>query len=271
VAWFGALEKESEAAENVGKRIDAGLNCRRHIAVGYVCATPSQARKVGAPVELYNNLADAYQSKTCAPEAQASGWRHHPAKLLGPSQGLDCAYDSNKTPDPRPGRSGFGRTLPRFDAPFFDPLRDPTSTQAGLGSCWACPKFTFRSTTPVQDDHACTRGDERDPQLRAMCAAFTTFVELGVKPLQCLERVISTVVSDEGSDDLRNRLCTVAGAIAFDMAVDAAIGRVDPKSSLKKLAEAIANTRTVLKKPALLVKLNDEVREVEACKGLFTE
>ena len=271
VEWFGSLPQGS-TADDAGKGIDAALDCHRHMAIGFVCATPSQAKKVGAPVELYNNLADAYASRTCAPEVQAPEWRHHPAKLLGPSRGPDCThYDSNRTADPRGGKARAGWDATPFDPPFFDPLPDPTRAGGGIGSCWACPQFTYRSTTSVDGAHACTRGDERDPQLRALCASFTTFVDRGVKPLQCLERVIGALVAGPGADELRNRLCKVGGALAFDIAVDAAIGRVDPQSNVKKLAEAIATTRTVLKGPALLVKLNEEVREVEACKGLFTQ
>jgi hypothetical protein len=267
-AWFGPIARATQAAGNAGKALETGQSCSRYLAIGFICAAPSQAKKVGAPVEIYNNLADAYESKTCAPETQASGWPLRPAKLLGPSRGLDCPYDSNTTSDPRGGRwLALGRAQ-RFTAAFFDPIRDPTRS-TGVGSCWACPEFTFRSGTSVLDPGACLRGDKRFPQLRAMCATFTVFVDRGVKPLQCLDRLIKSVVADAESGDGGKALCTTAGALAFDQAVDLAIGRVDPASSAKKLADAIVKVRKTLKGPAVAAKINEEARKIPACQGLF--
>jgi hypothetical protein len=261
--WF------AEAGQVVLGAGATALTCGRYLAIGFICAAPSQAKKVGAPVEIYNNIADAYESQTCAPEVEAPRWRYRRAKLLGPSRGLDCPYDSNQAVDPR-GNVSLLFPGEQFDPPFYDPIGDPTG-KSMVGSCWACPKFTFRSASRIQSEDACMRGDARHPQLRAMCAGFTTFSDRGVKPLQCMERLIRAVLFEEGQSESDPKVCTMAGALAFDQAVDVAIGKVDPKSSAKKLADAIIQVRKTLKGPAIVTKINEEVRKIDACKGLFEQ
>jgi hypothetical protein len=86
-----------------------------------------------------------------------------------------------------------------------------------------------------------------------------------------MERLIRAVLFEEGQSESDPKVCTMAGALAFDQAVDVAIGKVDPKSSAKKLADAIIQVRKTLKGPAIVTKINEEVRKIDACKGLFEQ